>query len=65
MRVDSTHLFDVNYEDGVLKIEFHDGSIYDYSDVPVGIFQELMGASSKSAFFRANIKGKYEYTKVN
>lgn len=64
MQVESNHLKDVEYDGGVLTIEFRDGSAYNYSDVPVGIFQELMASPSKSAFFRANIKGVYEYTKV-
>lgn len=64
MEVDSKHLRDVEWDGGTLTIEFQDGSTYDYSDVPVGIYQELMGASSKSAFFRSNIKGRFEYTKV-
>lgn len=64
MQVESTHLQDVEWDGGVLTIEFRDGSVYNYSDVPNGTFQELLGAASKSAYFRNNIKGRFEYTKV-
>jgi hypothetical protein len=64
VEVESNHLKDVSWEGGTLTIEFRDGSVYDYSDVPVGIYQELLGASSKSAFFRSAIKGNFEFTKV-
>lgn len=64
MEVDSGHLKDVEWEEGVLTIQFRDGSVYQYADVPIGIYEELVGAGSKSHFFRENVKGKFEHTKV-
>lgn len=64
MEVESGHLADVEWEDGTLYIVFRDGAKYAYSDVPIGVFQELMASPSKSAFFRSEIKGTYEYQRV-
>lgn len=63
MEVDSKHLKDVVWNDGVLTIEFRDESVYDYLDVPSGVYVELMASTSKSSFFRTNIKGSFEFEK--
>lgn len=65
MLVESGHLDDIDYEDGVLTVRFKDQSVYEYYDVPVGTFQELAAAPSKSQFFRQHIKGAFEYVKVS
>jgi hypothetical protein len=41
--VESSHLRDLKYdsETKILEIEFHDGSIYKYKDVPKGVFRDL------------------------
>lgn len=64
MKVESGHLEDVDWQEGILTITFKDGSQYEYHDVPVGTFQELCAAGSKSTFFRQNIKGTFEYVKI-
>jgi hypothetical protein len=61
---DSKHLAAAGWEGGVLTIQFQSGDVYEYYDVPSGVFQELMGAASKSEFFRMAIKGTYEYARV-
>lgn len=65
MLVNSGHLMNVEWEGGILEITFNDGSKYQYSDVPEGIYQELMAAPSKSLYFRQNIKGAFEYSRVS
>jgi hypothetical protein len=47
-----------------LRIEFKQGSFYDYAGVPPEIFQQIMVAESKGKFFRAEIKGRYAFNKV-
>jgi len=61
---DSTHLAAAGWEGGILTIQFHSGDVYEYHDVPAGVFHELMASPSKSTYFRAEIKGSYEYAKV-
>jgi len=54
--------FDTNLS--ALEIEFHTGSIYRYSGVPVLVYQRLMSAPSKGRFFTAHIKDQYRCTRV-
>lgn len=64
MQVDSTHIADVDWTDGVLRIRFIKGGEYEYADVPEGLFMEFINAPSKSEFFRQNVKGSFEFTRV-
>jgi KTSC domain len=42
-----------------LEIEFINGAIYRYLDVPPKIYHDLMIAPSKARFYDANIRRKY------
>jgi hypothetical protein len=48
-----------------LAVEFKNGGLYHYSDVPAELFTKLRLAESVGAFLSANIKGKFKYTKVS
>ena len=56
--VSSSHLTSVGYDQNTLtlEIEFKDGSVYQYFDVPEMVHQQLMQADSKGTFLQANIK---------
>ena len=43
----------------VLEIEFVNGAVYRYLDVPVNVYRDLMSAESKARFYDLNIKGHY------
>jgi KTSC domain len=43
----------------ILEIEFVNGAIYRYFDVPVSVYRELMSAESKARFYDSNIKKHY------
>ena len=62
----STNLKSVGYEPNsqVLEIEFIDGGVYVYNNVPPAVFQDFLKAKSHGTFFHANIKKAYEFTKV-
>ena len=50
---------------GVLEIEFKSsGAVYQYKDVPVSVYNAMLMAESVGKYFYANIKGKFEYVKV-
>lgn len=55
--------YDVN--DEILDIEFNNGSIYRYYDVPQRIHTELMNSHSVGAFFNKLIKSEYEYERLS
>lgn len=65
-RVSSTNVAAIGYDSGsqTLEIEFLNGSIYQYFDVPQQIYDELMGANSQGIYLSANIKGVYRYSKI-
>ena len=58
IRLDSRSLRAARYEDPelVLELEFCDGAIHRYSQVPERTFQELLQAESKGRFFNLHIR---------
>jgi hypothetical protein len=64
--VESTLIKEVGYDAAtqVLTVVFETtNETYEYKNVPESLYKELMAAESKGAFFAANIKGKFEFTK--
>ena len=47
-----------------LRVIFVSGMIYDYLNVPLYIYEQMKGASSKGVFLNNDIKGKYEFVKI-
>ena len=64
--VSSSHLSSIGYNEnsGLLEIEFKDGSIYQYSNVPTNIYEELMAASSHGKYFHRHIRDVYSDTQI-
>ena len=60
----SSNLSSIGYEDGNLIVKFHNGGLYRYYDVPVGIYNDLMGAPSKGQYLHYKIKGRYRYSRI-
>lgn len=63
----SSNLKSVGYDEdsSTLEIEFHNGSVYRYADIPSSEYRALMAADSKGRYFNANIKsGGYSYRRV-
>jgi KTSC domain len=59
--VESSALASVGYSRylQVLEVEFRNGAVYRYIDVPENIFHELIDAPSKTGYYDANVRGKY------
>jgi KTSC domain len=59
--VQSTAIAKVGYSKRrhILEIEFVNGSVYRYLDVPRAVYRDLMSAESKARFYDLNIKGHY------
>jgi KTSC domain len=57
----STALASVGYSKRlhVLEIEFANGAIYRYADVPPSVYRDLLSAASKARYYDTNIKGNY------
>ncbi len=64
--VSSSNIASVGYDAGTstLQIEFNNGTIYDYYDVPEHTYTDLIDASSVGSFFHANIRNTYSFQQV-
>jgi len=50
---------------GTLRVAFRNGAVFDYSDVPGVIYQQLLESPSVGSYFHGNIKSHYNSTKVS
>lgn len=65
--VSSSNLASVGYDvtSCILEVEFNNGSIYQYFDVPSHEHEGLMNADSHGKYFDANIKkGGYRFARM-
>src|SRR5438552_3175835 len=60
-RVESTAIAAIGYSKRrhILEIEFVNGAIYRYFDVPPAVYRELMSSESKARFYDSNIRKHY------
>ncbi|MGE3646618.1 MAG: KTSC domain-containing protein [Beijerinckiaceae bacterium] len=64
--VSSSNIASIGYDPGseTLEIEFTNGSIYRYFNVPSGLHEQLMAAPSKGQFLNTYIRNAYPYSRV-
>ena len=64
--VSSSNIASIGYDEATstLEVEFLNGSVYHYYDVPDNEYQSLMSADSHGKYLAANIKGRYRYSKA-
>ena len=61
----SSLLASVRYAmDATLDLEFRSGAIYRYFAVPHAIFQGLIAAESKGAYFNRYVKNRFRYQRL-
>ena len=63
-QVTSSNISSIGYQDGTLEIQFNSGEIYQYTSVPLEVYQNLMNASSHGTYLNSFIKGNYQYYKL-
>lgn len=56
---------DFEFKDQVLRIDFYDGSAYEYFDVPRAIYIKLVNADSPGRFARRHIFNVFPYRNVS
>ena len=64
IKVNSSNIDKVAYEDGNLYVEYKSGGLYRYLDVPEAKHKELIESESKGKFMNEIIKENYKYEKV-
>jgi hypothetical protein len=64
--VDSSAIASVGYDEStrILELEYVDGDVYRYFDVPKPLHRELLDAPSIGQFVNTKIKGRFRYEQV-
>lgn len=65
--VSSSHLARIRYQESsrTLEVEFRDGSVYQYFDVPESEFRGLLSATeSHGKYFHEHIRENYRYARL-
>lgn len=64
--VASSTIVTIGYDEPsqTLEVEFKSGGVYQYYNVPQGLADELMQASSKGQFLHYQIKNAYPYSRI-
>jgi hypothetical protein len=64
--VSSSNVASVGYEvlANTLEVEFLNGSVYQYFDVPQSVHDAFLNAPSVGSYFASNIKGHYRYVRA-
>ena len=65
-RVKSSMIKQVFYKPDTfsMRVQFHNGSIYQYENVGKGTYEQLIQADSVGKFFHAQVKGRYDWKRV-
>jgi hypothetical protein len=64
--VESSSLQSVGYdaENETLEIEFRNGRVYQFYEVPGHVYEDLMAAGSHGKYFAQNIKNRFRYSRL-
>jgi uncharacterized protein len=65
--VNSSMIASIGYDlqEETMEVEFvNGGEVYQYFDVPYGIYHAFMESASKGEFMREEIMDKYDFSKI-
>ena len=62
--ITSSTLKSAAYAKGVLEVEFQEGSVYRYFDVPAEVAEAFLASDSKGHHLVTFIRGRYRFEKV-
>lgn len=64
--VESSNVASIGYDSHrqTLEVEFNNGNIYQYFDVPEAIYLEFLDSDSKGRYLNTIIKGEYRYARL-
>jgi hypothetical protein len=65
-KVNSSNLFAIGYDEGtqILEVEFNNGTVYQYFNVPKVIYLALMNSASHGKYFSQNVRTNYRYERI-
>lgn len=53
-----------DYDEQTLEVEFKNGGVYQYFEVPENIYKELLNADSHGVYFSSHIRNEYKFLKL-
>ena len=64
--VSSSNILEIGYREDIqtLRVQFLNGSIYEYSNFPLVEFEQFRYSPSLGSYLNHNIRGKYPTNKV-
>ncbi|WP_443936548.1 KTSC domain-containing protein [Pedobacter sp. MW01-1-1] len=62
--INNSNIQDFEYKQQVLNVQFYDGSVYEYFEVPRAIYIKLVNADSPGRFARRHIFSDFPYRNV-
>lgn len=64
--ISSTNVASAGYDEQseTLEVEFANGSVYQYFNVGLALYEQFRTASSKGQFLNSNIRNSYPYSRV-
>lgn len=64
--VSSSNVSSIGYDadSQTLEVEFNNGAVYQYSEVPEYEYDGIMNADSKGGYLHSNIKNRYSFSKL-
>lgn len=62
----SSTILSIGYNESLqtLRIQFHNGILYEYYNLPLVEFEQFMNSPSKGEYLSHNLRGKYPYNKI-
>jgi len=63
-KVESSNISQIGFHDNVTFVEFKNGAVYSYAGTKKEDYESLVNAKSVGAHLNSEIKGKFEYEKV-
>ncbi len=64
--VSSSNIAAIGYDENsaTLEVEFNNGAVYQYFDVPAQVFNEFVASDSVGAYLAKHIKGHFRSSRV-
>ncbi len=62
--VTSSNLKAVGYESEIMEVEFLNGNVYEYSEIPKKLHEGLIAAPSQGKYYNQYIKGQFPSKKL-
>ena len=64
--VSSSNVASIGYDvaSQTLEVEFNNGRVYQYLDVPQPVYEAFMQANSKGKFLNQHIKGSFRFVRM-